>query len=73
MRPCRKARSLHKKRNGYRLLTLAVFVFYSLPRRCYWRRQFEHGQRAATGTYTEYVRIASTAQVQNGKQNSLVE
>ena len=26
-----------------------------------WRRQIIHGLRTATGAYTEYVRIASTA------------
>ena len=45
-------------------------IFRVYPSRRYWRRQFERGQRSETGAYMQYVRMSSTAQVQNGKQNS---
>ena len=50
---------------GYALSGLHTFADIRFGR--YRRSQIEHGLRAVTGAYTQYVRMTSTAQVQYGK------
>ena len=47
---------------GYRQISLEP-----IPVGVYCCSQFGHGQRATTEAYTQYVRLVSTAQDQNGK------